>query len=136
MGPFEHPRQPALVESRIEWIGPAGGCGQRRRTRPSRTRRWKPSSRKIVIGISSGSASVGTVGATCRRSGETGISTPASRPSAPAQAPAALTTCRAAIGPAVVCTCVTRPGRRLATAKPVTSTPKSNRTPSRRAAST
>ena len=57
----------------------------------------------MVIGISSGSAEVGTVGATCRRSGVTGISTPASLPSAPAQAPAALTTCRAAIEPAVVC---------------------------------
>ena len=52
------------------------GVGRRSSTRPSRTRRWKPSPAKMVIGIDSGSRSQGSVAAAWRRSGVTGSSTP------------------------------------------------------------
>ncbi len=49
--------------------------------------------------MSSGKASNGCVMATCLRRGSTGISSPVSRPTTPAQGPAALTTEPAAISP-------------------------------------
>ena len=49
------------------------GVGQSSRTRPSRTRRWKPSPAQMVIGMSAGRRSHGVVGTICRRSGVTAI---------------------------------------------------------------